>query len=275
MYTKYCKECGVEFQTNRKPREYCSKTCSNKVIAINREKAKEENKVFAVWSCGGGVQSTCIAVLIEQGKLPKPDLSIMIDTGYEKESTMNYVKGVTIPRLAKVGVTLNIVKTTDYYDNDLFDRQGHLVLPAFKLLDGRTIKYNTHCNNKWKQKVTKKWLRGKGVERAEGWIGISSEESDRQHIAETKWYTNRYPLIELGISREDCLSIIEKAGWSRPPRTSCYMCPLQADAEWKKMREEEPEDFEQACRLDEYLRTKEKDVYIYRKLIPLRKVEFK
>ena len=40
-----------------------------------------------IWSCGGGTQSGAIAVLIGQGKLPKPDLCFMTDTGREKSST--------------------------------------------------------------------------------------------------------------------------------------------------------------------------------------------
>jgi hypothetical protein len=274
MYQMCCKECGLMFETNRKTREYCSRTCSNTVIARNREDAKESTKIDTVWSCGGGVQSTCIAVLIEQGKLPKPDYSIIVDTGYEKTATMEYVRNVTIPRLADVGVTLNIVKTTDYFDNELFDRQGHLVIPAFKHTRERDIKFDTHCNGKWKLQVTKRWLKEQGVLRAEGWIGISVDEAKRQHFAPTKWYTNRYPLVELKIDRRDCLDIIDHFGWPEPPRTSCYMCPLQDDTEWQKMKNRYPDDFERACNVDDYIKTKDADVYLHKSFKPLREVVF-
>jgi len=34
-----------------------------------------------VWASGGGVQSTAIAALIVLGRLPKPDLAVIADTG--------------------------------------------------------------------------------------------------------------------------------------------------------------------------------------------------
>jgi hypothetical protein len=36
-----------------------------------------------LWSSGGGTQSTAIAVLILQGRLPKPDLAVIVDTERE------------------------------------------------------------------------------------------------------------------------------------------------------------------------------------------------
>ena len=39
-----------------------------------------EGDKLNLWSSGGGVQSSAIAVLIAQGKLPKPDIAVMIDT---------------------------------------------------------------------------------------------------------------------------------------------------------------------------------------------------
>ena len=38
-----------------------------------------------IWSCGGGTQSGAMAVLIAQGRLPKPDLCYMTDTGWQED----------------------------------------------------------------------------------------------------------------------------------------------------------------------------------------------
>ena len=40
-----------------------------------------------IWSCGGGTQSAAIAALIVQGRLPIPDISLMVDTEREKSGT--------------------------------------------------------------------------------------------------------------------------------------------------------------------------------------------
>ena len=34
-----------------------------------------------IWNYGGGAQSCAIAVLILQGRLPKPDFAVIADTG--------------------------------------------------------------------------------------------------------------------------------------------------------------------------------------------------
>ena len=63
-------------------------------------------------SYGGGVNSTALAVLLVQGKLPQyePWRLVMADTGDEKDRTYQYVKEVFEPYLAKHGKTLEIAK---------------------------------------------------------------------------------------------------------------------------------------------------------------------
>jgi hypothetical protein len=57
-----------------------------------------------VWSYGGGTQTAAIAVLILQGKLPKPDIAVMADTGREIQSTWDYLYTVVQPALDSIGV---------------------------------------------------------------------------------------------------------------------------------------------------------------------------
>ena len=47
-----------------------------------------------VWSYGGGTQTAAIAVLILQGRLPKPDIAVMADTGREIASTWDYLRNL-------------------------------------------------------------------------------------------------------------------------------------------------------------------------------------
>ena len=67
-----------------------------------------------VWSCGGGTQSGAIAVLIGSGKLPKPDLCFMTNTGREKSGTWPFVEAFICPHLAKVGMELQIIQAADF-----------------------------------------------------------------------------------------------------------------------------------------------------------------
>jgi 3'-phosphoadenosine 5'-phosphosulfate sulfotransferase (PAPS reductase)/FAD synthetase len=88
-----------------------------------------------VWSCGGGTQSVAIAALICQGRLPKPDVSVIADTGYEKQSTWDYYESVLKPNLSKVGVDLVRVTRAEWacdWGKGLFATSGDLLMPAFK-----------------------------------------------------------------------------------------------------------------------------------------------
>ena len=45
----------------------------------------------------------------------------------------------------------------------------------------------------------------KGKHRVEQWMGISTDEALRMRDSPQKWILNRYPLIEMGMSRSDCI----------------------------------------------------------------------
>jgi hypothetical protein len=269
---KVCPQCREVFKTNRKARIYCHYPCSNKANADKRM----EGKTATVWSCGGGVQSTAIAALICAGKLPKPDYSIITDVGYEKSATFEYVKGHMIPRLTEAGVLLNIVRTTDYADNTIMDAEGYVRIPAFQRLNEKdSAKFQTHCSGRWKAAVARKWMREQGITKAINWIGISLDEAHRARPSTLQWVDLRYPLIDMGIRREDCLWLIAQHGWPRPPRTSCYICPLQEDGSWLRTRQQYPEDWSRAVAIEQQIQSLNPNVYLHRSCVPLPEVRFK
>ena len=71
------------------------------------------------FSTGGGTQSTCIAALIVQGKLPKPDFVVIADTGREMPTTWQYLDAVTRPALKAIGVEIHRVSKDQYGEPDL------------------------------------------------------------------------------------------------------------------------------------------------------------
>jgi len=46
-----------------------------------------DSKMIEVFSSGGGTQSISITALIIQGRLPKPDFTVIADTGREMPTT--------------------------------------------------------------------------------------------------------------------------------------------------------------------------------------------
>ena len=269
-----CEHCGSVFFSAKKIRKYCSRKCANQQNAVDRIKKLKERPPTTVWSCGGGVESTIIAVLIANGTLPKPDYAIMVDCGWEKESTWEYVNNVIKPRLEEVGVFLRILNTNDYSSNSIFDSHGTLLIPAFESKNGTVSKYRTHCNNGWKGTVVRRWMREEGLSYVESWIGVADNERQRRRNAPKAWNPYRYPLVELGITREEGVWLIGRNGWPMPRRTSCYICPMQHDRDWAKMKKKGKLDFERAVEVEQYIQKIKPNVYLHRSCVPLDEVSF-
>lgn len=224
-----------------------------------------------IWSSGGGVQSTAIAALIVQGKLPKPDLAVIADTEREKRTTWSYMDAVTLPALASVGVILHRVQKSKYATVDLYGGESgnDLLIPAFTTQSGDIGKLPAFCSNEWKRRVVQRWAtREHGVKAAMMWIGYTTDEPQRPRTTTGKWQ-ERYPLIELNRSRGDCLAIVEAMGWPTPPRSACWMCPNQGEEEWG-----ENEQLPQATVFEDGIRKRDPNIWLHSSAIPLRAVKF-
>ncbi len=113
------------------------------------------------------------------------------------------------------------------------------------------------------------------------WVGISTDEADRQKPSREPWIRTRYPLIEMGWSRQMCIDwYMEKYG-VRPPRSACKFCPYHSDEEWIRLKLEEPEDFAEAVAYEKAIQgANQRDEvtkgvpYLHDSLVPLDQVVF-
>lgn len=220
-----------------------------------------------VWNSGGGTQSTAIAVLIIQGKLPKPDIAVIADTERELRTTWEYMDTYTAPALAKIGVKMHRVKKSDYATVDLY-RNDDLLIPAFTAPTG---KFPTYCSNEWKKRVVQRFVNdeydGTGYQ-FDNWIGISFDEPKRIRQELGKWQ-NRYPLFELKLMRHDCVKLVEKFGWPTPPKSSCWMCPNRKPVDWLVMKNELPDQYKKAVEFERQLWKRDEDVFLHQDRVPL------
>jgi len=236
--------------------------------------------ISQIWSCGGGTQSGAIATLIKLGKLPRPDLAFMTDTGREKSSTWPFVDGFIRPALASVGLELNVIKAEDW---------GASLAPVYTsntgeltvLLPGYTSqneagKLSPFCSGKWKRDVGERWMRAQGVKQARNWIGISRDEARRIRAQHRGCLELWYPLIfEVPMTRQRCVELIRSEGWTgQIPHSACYMCPNQSDAEWLDLQRNWPNDFQAAVQLEAETRERDPHFYLHPAMIPLGEVDF-
>jgi len=208
--------------------------------------------------------------MIYSGKLPKPDLVLMVDTGYEKHGTLDYANAILIPACKKVGVEFKFLNTPD---NRIFNDSGMIVLPAYKQLDtGETQRLTTMCSGMWKAAVMRRYIRSLGIVKARSWIGISTDESERQKQSPVQWVTNYYPLIEHHISRYQCLFQIRSLGWPDPARSSCIFCPGQNDDEYELMKSEYPEDYQRVVDIDNDIEAHNPNIFLHRSMTRMRDI---
>lgn len=99
---------------------------------------------------------------------------------------------------------------------------------------------------------------------AEVGLGISLDEFQRMKPNMAKetiaWKINDFPLIEQRLDRQACMNIIRGSGLPVPPKSSCWFCPFHSMRKWQEMREEEPELFWKAAKLEEYINHKRNHV---------------
>lgn len=234
-------------------------------------------KRIEAWSSGGGTQSCAIAVLIAQGILKKPDVAVMVDTEREASEVFEYHEKYIKPLLSGAGVELQIIRKSAYEKCDIFSRDGESTLPGyFTTYSGSAErgKQPGRCSNYWKRRVFERHVnKCFPGSRFNVWMGMSTDELRRVKVVEGKWQ-KKYPLIDLRLSRDDCISIVEKAGLPTPPRSACWMCPNRHDSEWAHLKENSPNDFNEAVKHERELRKTHPWLWLHTSCQPLDQVQF-
>ena len=221
-----------------------------------------------VMSYGGGKQTVAMVTLVLEGKLQKPDVIVMADTGREVQTTFEYLNSIVQPALKAIGLQVEIAGH-EYSHHDLY-KSGDLLLPTFTRQSGSVGKMPTFCSDEWKQRVIRRWLRERGVNDTDVWLGISLDEAERMKSSGLNWYRHVYPLIEITpMHRSQCVTQIQKFGWEVPNKSRCYMCPNQSALAWKDLKRRNDGDFEKAAQLENEVRQKDQHVYFHPLAIPL------
>ena len=195
-----------------------------------------------ILSYGGGTQTAAMCVLVAEGILPRPDAIIAADTGREMPTTWNYLNNVMRPYLATHGLEVHVADHS-FATVDIYAQNGDLLLPVFT----ETGKFQTFCSNEWKARVVHRYARQqlKMTGTLINWIGFSLDEKRRVKGHDGR----RYPLIDLMLTKGECIDLIERAGLPLPGKSRCWMCPHQNNAEWREVRSH-PELWQQAIELE-------------------------
>lgn len=228
-----------------------------------------------IWSFGGGVQSIAILVLIAQGKLPRPELTIMANTGRERSSTWRYFTQYAEPIFEELELPFEVAGH-ELAKVDLYGHNGDLLLPAFT----QTGKLPTFCSDEWKKLVVRRKLRSLGYGPKKPvlmWLGMSLDEIDRLKESDKKWVKNHWPLVfDVKTRRHECELLITSCGLPIPPKSACWICPNLNNSEWQEIRLNDPQDFQNAILVDAQVRANDKNggVFLHSQTVPLAEADF-
>jgi hypothetical protein len=221
-------------------------------------------------SLGGGIQSSALVVLNALGKVDPPVThAVFADTGAELPKTYEWLSDQLIPWMLEHGVEFHTVTDETYWPLDQWQVENKKIL--IPMYGGATDDYPTggmmrrQCTYKVKILPVRRWLRAQGAKQATVQLGISLDEGHRAKDSTVKWCVNRYPLIDLRLTRADCAAVLEEQGLPLPPKSACYMCPYRRKTGWEMMRENDPDVFEQAVEFERAF----DNMFLYQSRIPL------
>ena len=249
-----------------------------------------------ILSLGWGVQSFTIAAMVALGELEPIDAAIHADTTHESKLTYEFAARWT-GWLEEHGI--NVIKVRDKNLQINTDKKGVIFIPSYTAClyhpkiaiydDDEVIGYiegklteshgqlRRQCTNRWKIAPMRRWIQAnRNGDPVEQWIGISLDEAERMRSSDVKYITNRWPLIEKRMTRNDCKNWLEKHGIEVPPRSACTFCPYHSMVEWRRIKDT-PEDWQEAVSVDQAIRKARPpyDLFVHSQRIPLEEVDLR
>lgn len=252
-----------------------------------------DDPTLRVLSLGAGVQSSVLALLATRGKVGDvPDAAIFADTQWEPPRVYEHLDWLETQLSFPVyrvtaGNIVDHIKYSVGPKGKRFSSIPWFVKESNNQTEGMGRR---QCTREFKidpiRKKVRELLGLKPRQRAkdltaEMWIGISTDEIQRLKESRFPYMKNRWPLIEMRWSRGRCISWFEGEYPGQPlSKSSCIGCPYRKSSEWARMKIDDPENFEDAVRVDHMLRERGPArgmaplQYMHRSCRPLDEVDF-
>lgn len=236
-----------------------------------------------ILSCGAGMQSSALHLMSCENALAKIrgeppvwpqvpiyDISIFCDLGFEPPWVKKQVEFLANAGHS-CGVPLVILDSplyTDFMEN--FGERRTISIPWCTIKeDGHKSKMPRNCTIDYKVELISKYvrwellgykkgqrLRDEDKKAHEMHMGFSAEEARRCKENPNPMFVNKFPLVEMVLTRADNYAYIKDV-WGLETRASaCAFCPFHKNYFFKFLRENEPEQYAQVVGVDELLRDK-------------------
>ena len=235
-----------------------------------------------ILSLGAGVQSSTLALMAAAGEVtPMPVAAVFADTQAEPPSVYKWLdwleKQLPFP-VHRVTAGSLAEKVHEVHVSKKGQKYMATAIPFFTLSAKGEVGRIMHrtCTRDFKIKplmkqardlvcrdILRTWWRDFRKDPslaplAVQWIGISKDEITRCKPSRDPWCRSRWPLIERRFTRAMCLDWMQAHGYPQPPRSACVFCPFHSIAEWRRLRDSEPESFQAAVEFERKLQEERK-----------------
>jgi hypothetical protein len=201
------------------------------------------DKIIQMQSYGGGQQSFAGLILVGQGRLPHPDLIVFADPGQEDPDTYQHMTDHAIPLMERLGIPQYTVRREIGGDTrDIYQYHwDHQITPIWPT-----------CTSEFKLRPISRLLNElydikPGLHQIDSWIGITTDEDHRATPSGVAYIRKTFPLLDLGLSRQDCINLTLQAGYPVPPESGCIIC---CHKDWRYNYTARPAWFKAALALD-------------------------
>lgn len=217
-----------------------------------------------ILSLGAGVQSTTMALMAERGEIDPPDAAIFCDTKWENREVYDHLAWL----IDRLSFPVFIVSAGDIRADILAKTNttggSFSSVPWFFMGDkGDRRMGRRQCTSEYKLRPLHREIRriygfrpGQKLEPQgiEVMVGISTDEAMRMKPSREQWLKNVFPLIDMDMSRRDCLAWMARYyPDNRPPKSSCIGCPFHSDPEWRRIKSD-PVAWADAIEVDKAIR---------------------
>lgn len=230
--------------------------------------------MLRVLSLGAGVQSSTLALMMAKGLVAPAQHAIFADTQWEPKAVYTWLdwleKQLPFPvhRVTQGNLREAVMRQTNASGGRFASVPWHMPNAIGRRQCTREYKVDP-LRRKMRELVGKKG-------HVEVCIGISLDESHRMKPARNLWQHHTWPLIDMRMTRADCLVWMERAGYPRPPKSSCLGCPYHSDQQWQEIKAV-PEEWADVVEVDAAIRETPKmrlKQFMHRSCKPIDQVQF-
>lgn len=252
-----------------------------------------------VLNLGAGVQSTTLYLMYLRGEIaPQIECAIFADTGEEPDSIyrhLDWLRSLNGPPI----VTVSIGKLGDDLQNGRNSTgQRFASIPAYTAeREGHKIGIvRRQCTREYRIDPIERHVRAEILGMARGQrvpngitvyqaYGISIDEAGRsvrirERLADRHWLEPVFPLLDRQMTRAECHGWLQAFGVPHEvQKSACVFCPFKSNAEWRRMRDTDPDAWRRAVEIDNALRVPgnvvnrnlDQKLYVHVSCVPLEK----